>query len=92
MSRVPSRIAIVITLLLAALWWSAGSIPQAHAATDTVTDCRDSISTLLPGSLRYVVLHAAAGDTITFACSGTTILSAGRILLTQDLTIDEGRG
>src|SRR5438105_3969271 len=96
MSRSPSRIAMTLALLLATLWWATGPVQQAHAATDVVTDCQDSITdlpggnfTVDPGTLRYVVEHAAAGDTITFACSGTmTLAGPGVISLFKNLTID----
>ncbi len=96
MSRFLSRMALTVTLLLATLWWAAGPVHQAHAATvDTVTNCNDYGSfdssgnfNSYPGTLRYVVEHAAAGDTIIFTCSGTITLSTLYISLFQNLTID----
>ena len=88
MSRFPSRLALAMTVLLATLWWSTGPVHQAHAATNTVTNCTDQNSYLriVPGTLRDAVDNAAAGDTIT-ACSGTMGMSGG-LALDKNLTID----
>ena len=66
MSRVLSRIAMTLSLLLATLWWSAGPTHQAHASIATgtcgsrgfqicfpipVRDCTDGVTTN-PGTLR----------------------------------------
>jgi predicted outer membrane repeat protein len=55
-----------------------------RAATDTVGTCDES-------TLRSVIGGAAAGDTVTFGCSGTITLTSGgggAITLSKDLTID----
>lgn len=97
MSRTPTRLAITLALLLVALWGVAGPIRPARAATDVVTNCSDAgeLDPSLnfypqPGTLRYVVENAAAGDAVTFGCSGTISLDgvAGPISLYQTLTID----
>ena len=66
-------------------------VEQPLAATDVVTNCSDS-STPAPGSLRYEVANASAGDTIAFAlpssCNGLIKLTAGAIEIAQNLTID----
>jgi hypothetical protein len=66
-------------------------VEQPLASTDAVTNCSDS-STPTPGSLRYEVANASAGDTITFAlpssCNGLITLTAGAIEIAQNLTID----
>jgi hypothetical protein len=41
-----------------------------------------------PGSLRQVIANAPAGSTITFAVSGTIILSGGAIRIDKDLTLN----
>jgi hypothetical protein len=55
-----------------------------RAATDTVTTCDES-------TLRTVISNAAAGDTVSFGCSGTITLTSGgggTITLSKNLTID----
>jgi hypothetical protein len=53
------------------------------AQAATVTSTSDSG----PGSLRAAIAGAANGETITFAVSGTIVLSSGEILINKDLTI-----
>ncbi len=97
MQRLSSRVAVALIALLATMLWATTSIPSAHAATDTVTDCTDTVLYYPgttnpyagPGTLRAVIQNAAAGDTITFACSGTTYVSGlGVMYLDKNLTID----
>src|SRR3954454_8679672 len=102
MSRLLTRIAIALALLLASLSWATGPTHLVHASgTDVVTDCvdrytvtnpgkPDEVVTHSPGTLRYVVEHASAGDTITFACTGPIVSVLGVIYLVQNLTIDGG--
>ena len=57
---------------------------EVRAATDTVNTCNES-------TLRSVISSAAAGDTVTFGCSGTITLTSGGggpITLSKNLTID----
>jgi len=69
--------AIIGVLLLAATTMSA------HAATITVTNRNDSG----PGSLRQALHDANDGDTITFAVTGTIVLTSGGLVLDKNVTI-----
>jgi hypothetical protein len=69
--------AIIGVLLLAATTMSA------HAATITVTNRNDSG----PGSLRQALHDANDGDTITFAVTGTIVLTSGGLLIDKNVTI-----
>jgi len=71
------RLAATGVLLLCAM------AMQAHAATITVTNTNDSG----PGSLRQALTIANDGDTITFAVSGTIMLTSGGLPITKNLTI-----
>jgi hypothetical protein len=65
----------------------AFSLPDAHAATVTVTATADSGA----GSLRAAIAAAAGGDTIQFAAAlnGQTItLTSAQLVIDKDLTID----
>jgi hypothetical protein len=80
MPRTLSRIALALILLVTA-WWSARPALPAHAATTwTVSTCDES-------HLRSTISGAAAGDTVTFSCSGTITLTNPQEL-SSDLTID----
>ena len=70
MSRIPSRIAMTLSLLLATLWWAAGPSRQAHAATATVACSQTAVQAALNAGGSY----AFAGD-CTLAITST--LSAG---------------
>jgi hypothetical protein len=75
-------------LATGALLVGLAAVPPAAvlAATDTVTNCNsDDGST--SGTLRYEINNAAAGDTVTFSCSGTITLG-GTIALSKDVKID----
>lgn len=79
MSRVLSRIAMTLSLLLATLWWSAGPTHQAHAATATVACSQTAVQAALNAGGSY----AFAGDcTLTI----TPTLSAGNT--TTPTTLD----
>ena len=68
-------------MLLGALGRVASPTLPAHAAgIDTVTVCDES-------HLRGAITNAAAGDTVTFGCSGTITLTS-TIALNQNVTID----
>ncbi len=85
MSRISSHVAVIVILMLATLSGASGAPRPAHAATAQVTNCSDTGA----GTLRDLIGTAAAGDTITFACSGTiTLGNAGTLHLNQNLTID----
>jgi hypothetical protein len=56
---------------------------QSQAATITVTNTNDSGL----GSLRQALRDANEGDTITFAITGTIILTSGGLPITKNLTI-----
>jgi hypothetical protein len=68
---------VYIALLLAAI--------PARAATFTVTNTADGGA----GSLRAAIAAATNGDTITFSLSSpsTILLTSGRLLISQSLTI-----
>jgi hypothetical protein len=59
----------------------------AHAATITVTNTNDSGA----GSLRQALIDTSDGDTITFAVTGTVVLTSGNLLVDKNVTI-EGPG
>src|SRR6266542_3853272 len=59
----------------------------ANAATITVTNTNDSGA----GSLRQALIDISDGDTITFAVSGTIVLTSGELLVDKNITI-EGPG
>ncbi|MGH2390786.1 MAG: Ig-like domain repeat protein, partial [Chloroflexota bacterium] len=63
-----------------------GPLGRAHAADDTVGDCTNPNR---PTGLATVVAAATAGDTITFACSGTIVLTS-TLTLSKNLTVDGG--
>jgi len=71
------RLAATGVLLLCAM------AMQAHAATITVTNTNDSG----PGSLRQALTIANDGDTITFAVTGTIMLTSGGLPIAKNLTI-----
>ena len=75
------RFLFVVLIALTAL----ASAPRAHAATVTVSDC--SAPSGAAGRLAEVVAGAAAGDTVTFSCSGTITLTA-TITIDKNLTLD----
>ena len=75
------RFLFVVLITLTAL----GPAPRAHAATVTVSDC--SAPSGAPGRLVEVVTAAAAGDTVTFSCSGTITLTT-EITIDKNLTLD----
>jgi hypothetical protein len=56
---------------------------QTRAATITVTNTNDSG----PGSLRQALTIANDGDTVTFAVTGTIILTSGGLLVARNVTI-----
>ncbi len=58
-------------------------VSSAEAATSTVTTLADSGA----GSLRQALADSAAGDTITFAVTGTITLTSGELVITNSLTI-----
>src|SRR4051794_14951105 len=84
MRRHSPRMAIAVVFLLA-IWLPSFSIPQAQAASVSVTKCDDTSST---GTLRAAITNAADGDTINFACSGTIFKVGGLFSIDKDLTID----
>lgn len=70
---------MVVALLAGLMVWGRAALP-AHAATATVTTCDEA-------SLDSAVANAAAGDTITFGCSGVIHLTH-TLSISQDLTLD----
>jgi hypothetical protein len=72
--------------LNAPAWWVAVlctvTIP-AHAATVTVSNTNDSG----PGSLRQALVMANDGDTLTFAVSGSIMLTTGELFVDKSITI-----
>jgi hypothetical protein len=70
------------TFAISVLLLCAVAIP-AHAATITVTNTNDSGS----GSLRQALVDANDGDTITFAVTGTIVLTNDGLVIDNDLTI-----
>src|SRR6476646_9493679 len=58
-------------------------VTAAHAATITVTSTNDSG----PGSLRQALRDAHDGDTITFAVTGTIVLTSGGLPVNKNVTI-----
>src|SRR6266511_2986869 len=71
------RLAAIAAALLCAV------IIPANAATITVTNTNDSGA----GSLRQALIAATDGDTITFAVSGTIVLTSGELLVDKSITI-----
>jgi hypothetical protein len=71
------RFAAIAALLMCAI------VMQAHAATITVTNTNDSG----PGSLRQALRDAHDGDTITFAVTGTIVLTSGGLPVNKNVTI-----
>jgi hypothetical protein len=71
------QLAILITLLFCV------SALQAHAAIITVTNTNDNG----PGSLRQALTTAHDGDTITFAVTGTIVLTSGALPINKNVTI-----
>ena len=67
---------------IAALLLYVTALP-AHAGTIVVTHTSDSG----PGSLRQALVDANAGDTITFAVTGTIGLTSGELLVDKDVAI-----
>ncbi len=61
---------------------SAVALPV-YAATITVTNTNDSG----PGSLRQALHDANDGDTITFAVTGTIVLTSGGLVIDKNITI-----
>ena len=55
----------------------------AHAATITVTNTNEGD----PGSLRQALANANNGDTITFAVTGTILLTSGGLVIDKNVTI-----
>ena len=82
-SSIISRSLIVIAFLT--VLHHAADVPAARAATLIVSDC--SAPSGAAGRLVEVIAAAAAGDTITFSCSGTITLSS-TITLDKNLIID----
>jgi hypothetical protein len=86
MSRLLSRIAITLALLLATLSWTAGPVHQAHAAASIqpVTGCDQT-------SFTNAITAAGPGGTVQFAvdCPASTPLNrSGTITLSADVSID----
>src|SRR4029453_2510498 len=75
---IPAAIAVALFCAVALL---------AQAATITVTNTNDSGA----GSLREALAMANDGDTITFAVTGTIVLTSGELLVDKSVTI-EGPG
>ena len=72
-------------IVFLSLLYGLASVPPARAATLIVSDC--SAPSGAAGRLVEVIAAAAAGDTITFSCSGTITLSS-TITLDKNLIID----
>ena len=70
------------TFAISVLLLCAVAIP-AHAATITVTNTNDSGL----GSLRQALHDANDGDTITFAVTGTIVLTSGGLVIDKNVTI-----
>jgi CSLREA domain-containing protein len=54
---------------------------------NTTQDANDGIAGILHCSLREAIAHAAPGDTIDFAVTGTITLTNGQLTIAKDLTI-----
>jgi hypothetical protein len=78
---------LVLLLLIAGLVLDAGYVPEASAATHTVTNLNDNG----PGSVRQIINDATSGDIINFGVTGTITLTSGELNIDKDLTI-EGPG
>ena len=72
----------VVVVFIASLWLACGA-GVAHGGNVVVTTAADSG----PGSLRQAVASASSGDTITFAFTGTVVLTSGYIEITKNLNI-----
>src|SRR5690349_21818579 len=72
--------------LNALLWWTAAfcaaAIP-AYATTIAVTNTNDNGA----GSLRQALAIANDGDTITFAVTGSIVLTTGELLVDKSISI-----
>jgi hypothetical protein len=69
---------VIIGVLLLCVFVAA-----AHAATITVTNRNDNGS----GSLRQALVDASDGDLITFAVTGTIVLTSGGLVIDKEVTI-----
>ena len=72
-----------ISLLLGLALSAVCLTTRLRAATLTVINTNDSGA----GSLRQAIADAASGDTITFAVTGTILLTTGELTINKDLTI-----
>ena len=61
--------------------------PSSLVVTKT-GDTNDGVCSLTDCSLREAISAANSGDTITFAVTGTIVLTGGQLAITSDLTID----
>ena len=78
-----SFIRALTVLLIAAFLLGLQPVPEARAATITVTNTHDSGA----GSLRQAIDDANPGDTIDLGVTGTITLDSGQLTIDKDLTI-----
>src|SRR5262245_13647829 len=83
MKKNPLFVHLTWLIVLLFLGLGLGYSPPVAAGTRTVTTLADSGS----GSLRALIEASAPGGTITFAVSGTIMLTSGELLVNKPLSI-----
>ncbi|MBK7780407.1 MAG: hypothetical protein IPJ58_06380 [Ardenticatenia bacterium] len=85
MRRCAFFVGMALVLVMAFLHFLAARPSEAQGNALAVTNLADAG----PGSLRQAIASAGAGDRITFAITGTILLSSS-LVVSRDLTVDGG--